>query len=76
MQGEKNLCPNLFLIKLQAGNLKLSEVATGDVLSKVFLRISQILQESLFSRVVVLRACNFIEKDSETDAFLWTFPNF
>ena len=29
---EKHLCGSLFLIKLQAGNLKLSEAATGGVL--------------------------------------------
>ena len=35
-----------FLIKLQAGNLNLSEVATGDVLgNKVALKMSQISQE-------------------------------
>ena len=28
---EKHLCRNFFLIKLQAGNLKMSETATGDV---------------------------------------------
>ena len=36
-----------FLIKLQAGNLKLSEAATGDVLeNKVLLKISQISRET------------------------------
>ena len=30
--AEKHLWPRLFLIKLHAGNLKLSEAATGDVL--------------------------------------------
>ena len=37
------------LIKLQGGNLKLSEAATGDVLyNKVFLKISQMSQEKTF----------------------------
>ena len=31
---DKHLCPSLFLMKLKAGNLKLSEAATGDALYK------------------------------------------
>ena len=85
---DKHLCRSLFLMKLQAGNLKLSETATGDVLwKKVFLkrctdvsehpfidplqnRCSWIIHklhrkkpvlESLFIKVAVLRACNFIK---------------
>ena len=85
---DKHLCRSLFLMKLQAGNLKLSEAATGDVLwKKVFLkrctdvseqpfidplqnRCSWIIHklhrkkpvlESLFNKVAVLRACNFIK---------------
>ena len=62
---------SLFLIKLQAGNLELSEAATGDVQqNKVFLKISQVSQESLFNKVAVLSAFNFIKKDSDTGAFL------
>ena len=60
-----------FLIKLQAGNLKLSEAATGDVQqNKVSLKISQISQESSFNKVAVLRAFNSIKRDSDTGAFL------
>ena len=75
-QTEKHLCS--FLIKLQTGNLKLPEAATGDVqLNKVFLKISQISLASLFNKVAVLRACNFIKKDSDTySAFLWNLQNF
>ena len=56
------------LIKLQAGILKLSEAATGDVLSKIFLKISQISQENtcvgvFLKNIPVLKACNFIKKD-------------
>ena len=61
----------LFFIKLQAGNLKLSEAATGDVQqNKVSLKISQISQESSFNKVAVLRAFNSIKRDSDTGAFL------
>ena len=86
-----------FLIKLQAGNLKLSDAATGNVLlKKVLLKkrtgvsepavhtfstqnrcfgiIHKIhskipVLESLFNKVAVLRACNFIKEDSNTGAF-------
>ena len=51
---------------MEAGNLKLSETATGDVQwNKVFLEILQISQESLFNNVTVLRDCNFIKKVSK-----------
>ena len=88
--SQKNVLAGVsFLIKLQAGNLKLSEAATGDILSKkVFLKrrtdvskpavhrfstqnmyfwiIHKIhskkpVLESLFNKVAVLRACNFIK---------------
>ena len=46
-----------FLIKLQAGNLKLPEAVIGDVRSNtMFAKISQISQESLFNKIAVLRA--------------------
>ena len=67
---EKYLCGNLFF-KLQTGNLKLSETVNGDVQeNKMFLKILQISQESLFIKVAALRACNFIKKASDTGAFL------
>ena len=59
---------SFFWIKKQTGNLKLSEAATGDVLlNKTFLKILLILQEkpvleSLFNKVTVLGAWNFIKK--------------
>ena len=56
----------------KAGNLKLSEAATGDFqLNKMFLKISQVSQESLSEKVAVLRASNFIKKDSNAGGFLW-----
>ena len=66
--SQKNIFARIsFVIKLQAANslfgnsLKLSETATGVVqYNKVFLKVSQISQESLFNKVAVLRACNFI----------------
>ena len=39
----------------------------------MFLKISQISQESLFNKTVVLRACKFIDKMSHTSAFFWNF---
>ena len=38
----------------------------------MFLKISQISQESLFNKVAALRVCNFIKKASDTSAFLRT----
>ena len=67
--SQKNIFVGVsILIKLQAGILKLSEAATGDVLSKMFLKISQISQENtcvgvFLKNVPVLKACNFIKKD-------------
>ena len=50
-----------FLIKLQGGNLKLSETSTGDAqYDKMFLTISQVSEEFFSKKVEVLRACNFI----------------
>ena len=94
----------LFLIKLQTGNLKLSQAATGNVLlKKVFLKrltgvskpaihtsstknrcfwtIPKIhskipVLESLFNKVAVLTACNFIKEDSKTGAFPWNLQTF
>ena len=76
--SQKNIFAGIsFLSKLQAGNLKLSEAATGDVhYNKVFLKIWQISQESLFNKAAVLRACNFIKNDSNTDVFLLNLRNF
>ena len=103
--SQKNVLAGVpFLIKLQTGNLKLSEAATGDVLlKKVFLKrrtgvsepavytsstqnrcfwtIHKIrsklpVLESLFNKVAVLRACNFIKEDSNTGAFLWNLQTF
>ena len=70
--SQKNIFAGIsFLIKLQGGNLKLSEVATGDVqLNKVFLKFSQVSQKSLSKKVAVLGACNFIKKDSNAGVFL------
>ena len=64
--SQKNIFAGVsFLIKLQAGNLKLSEAATGDVLlNNVFLKILQTY------KVAILGACNFIKKDSDADDFL------
>ena len=65
-----------FLKTLHARNLKLSEAATGDVLlKKVFLKFRKfqrktLVLESLLNTVAVLRACNFIKKDSDTGALL------
>ena len=43
--------------------MKLSKAATGDVQqNKVFLKILQVSEESLFNKVAVLRACNVIKK--------------
>ena len=56
------------MIKLQTGNPKLSEAATGDVLlNKALLKSLQILQEkpllkSLFNKVAVLGSWNFIKR--------------
>ena len=67
---EKYLCGNLFF-KLQTGNLKLSETVNQDVQqNKMFLKILQISQGSLFIKVAALRVCNFIKKASDTGAFL------
>ena len=61
-----------FLIKLQGGNLKLSDTATGDIpQNELFLKILQVSQESLSKKFAVLGACNFIKKDSSTGGFLW-----
>ena len=66
-----------FLIKLQAGNLKLLKAATGDVqYNKVFLKILQISQESFFNKAAVLRAWNLVKKDSEIGAFQSNLRNF
>ena len=66
-----------FLIKLQAGKLKLSETATGAVQkNKLFLKISQVSQEFLFNKVAILSACNFIKKGSSTGASLWNVQDF
>ena len=32
--------------------------------------------ESLFNNIAGLQACNFIKRDSNTDAFLWILRNF
>ena len=70
--SQKNIFAGVcFVINLQAGNLKLSETATEDVQkNKVFLKIFQISQESLFNKAAVLRTCNFIKKASDTSPFL------
>ena len=50
-----------FLIKLQGGNLKLSETSTGDAqYDKMFLKILQVSEGFFSKKVEVLRACNFI----------------
>ena len=50
-----------FLVKLQGGNLKLSETSTGDPqYNKMFLKISQVSEEFFSKKIEVLRACNFI----------------
>ena len=68
-----------FSENLHAGNLKLSEAATGDVLKKkVFLKwlmihkihIKKSELESLFNKVAVLRTCNFVKENFNTGAFL------
>ena len=68
--SQKNIFAGIsFLIKVQAGKLKLSEAAT----EHVFLKILQFSQESLFDKFAVLRACSFIKKDYDIGAFLWNF---
>ena len=42
----------------------------------MFLKFLQILQESLFNKVAVLRASNFIKKASDTSAFSVRFAKF
>ena len=66
--SQKNIFAGFsFLTKLQAGNLKLAEAATGDLES---------LLESLFNKVEVLRACNFIKEDSDTCFFCEIYKLF
>ena len=73
---EKHLYRNLFF-NLQTGNPKLSETATEDVqYNKVFLKISQISEESLFNKVAVLRACSFIKKSLRHRCFPVKFAKF
>ena len=70
---EKYLCGNLFF-KLQTGNLKLSETVTGNVQeNKMFLKISQSSQESLFIKVEnegKIHEGRFVKKAPDTGAFL------
>ena len=76
--SQKNVFTRIsFLIKFQAGNLKLSEPATEDVQrDKVVLKILQISHSSLFNKAAVLSAFNFIKKDSDTGTSLWKLRNF
>ena len=76
--SKKNISARIsFLLKLQLGNLKLSEVATGDVRkNKMFLKISQISQQSPFNKVVVLRTCSFIRKRLQNRCFPVKFAKF
>ena len=62
--SQKNIFTGIyFLIKLQAENLKLPEAATKDVQwNKVFFKISQISQESIFNKVAILRAATLLKK--------------
>ena len=39
----------------------------------MFLKVSQVSQESIFNKVAVLRACNFTKKDSDTGALIVLF---
>ena len=63
-------------MRLQAGNLRLSEATTGDILQKkVFLENSKISQENTcvgvcFYKVEILRACCIFKKDFNADSLL------
>ena len=73
--SQKNVCQKYhFFIKLQGGNLKMSEATTGDVLwNKVFLKHSQISLEKTCVVVSFWLSCSSEDLFSHTCAFLWNF---
>ena len=84
---KKHLCRSLLFNKIgdlnwQSCSLKLAETATGDSLwNNLFLKFSEFCRkkyvlESLFHKVGVLRACNFIKEDSDTGVFLSNLQTF
>ena len=68
---KKNSCQSLFFNKV--AGWKPETVRSRHwicFVKKLFLKISQISQESLFNNAAVMRACNFIKNDIDTGAFL------
>ena len=66
-----------FLIKLQAGNLKVSEAVAGDVLLiKTVGDVKKPVSESLFNEVAILRTCKFIKEDFDACIFLRNLQTF